>query len=59
MDTSPEDLALKNHHTDSKNISINFCYLFMCNGTIEERRLLACMWFLPTKGYMVVGSCLG
>ncbi len=59
MDTFPDNLALENCHTDSKNISINFCYLFMCNGTIEERRLLTCMWYLPTKEYMVVGSCLG
>jgi hypothetical protein len=31
----------------------------MCNGTIEERRLLTCTRYLPTKGYMVMGSCLG
>jgi hypothetical protein len=30
----------------------------MGNGTIGERRL-TCTRYLPTKGYMVMGSCLG
>jgi hypothetical protein len=55
MRTFPEDLALENCHTDPKNISILAIYSFVANGTIGERRL-TCTHYLPTKGYMVIGS---
>ncbi len=59
MDTFPEDLVLGKLLCWFLKYKYNFGYLFMCSGTIEEKRLLTCMWYLPTKGYMVVGNCLG